>query len=79
MRAHVRQCWVHTCHSMHVEVRRQVSGVSSLIPHVGSWGLNSGGQVLASRYLYLLNYLVSPCSVFEKGIPIVQTGQELIM
>lgn len=46
MCAHVCRCWVHTCHSMHVGIRGQLSRVRSLIPHVGFQGLNSGGSGL---------------------------------
>lgn len=36
--------WVHTCHSMYVEARRQLVGVSSLFLPYGSQWLNSGHQ-----------------------------------
>lgn len=37
--------WVHVWHSIHVEVRGQLSGIGSLLQPCGSWGSNSGCQV----------------------------------
>lgn len=52
----------------HAEVRGQLCGIWPLLPSLCRfWGLNSGRQTCtANTFLYLLNHLVDPVSVFNK-------------
>ena len=55
---HTCVLWACPCHNIHLEVRGQLAGDSSLCPLYGSRGLNSGHQ--AWQRLYTLHCLAGP-------------------
>jgi hypothetical protein len=61
---HVCMC-EHACHSPHVELRGQLSGVGSLLPLSGSWGIELR---LGGKCLYPLNHLAGPLTIWVCGI-----------